>query len=85
MIILNPNCEIAAAKDKTLPYNTYLVTYINDENKICYDIVMSNKQMEIFDYYWDNYRHGLKGWKQTNGRINPRLWGNKTPDEKKKK
>jgi hypothetical protein len=47
-----------------------------------FDIVSAAKQVDIFDYYWDNYRHDFKNMTQTEGRINPKLWGN---SEKKKK
>ena len=52
---------------------------------MAYDLVISDKNMDIFDYYWDKYREGLKGWKQSEGRVNPRLWGNKQPEKKKKR
>ena len=82
--IINEKCDPELAKDRTLPCNAYLVSY-EVEAIIEYDIVMSDKQMDIFDYYWDNYREGLKGWRQSEGRINPRLWGNKSTEEKKKR
>ena len=78
------NCDREAADDRTLPYNTYLVTYKID-GVITYDLVQSNKGTEIFDYYWDKYREGLLGWRQSEGRVNPKLWGSKSSDEKKKK
>lgn len=82
--IINQKCEQELAKDRTLPCNAYLVSYEVD-SLIEYDIVIADKQMDIFDYYWDNYREGLKGWRQSEGRINPRLWGNKPTEEKKKR
>lgn len=80
--ILHQNCERELANDKTLPYTAYIVTYEIDE-AIAYDIVITNKRVDIFDYYWDKYREGFKGFKQTEGRVNPKLWGN-TPKETKK-
>lgn len=84
MKILHQNCDPEVANDRTLPYNAYLVTYEID-GAIAYDLVIPDKQVEIFDYYWDRYREGLKGWKQSEGRVNPKLWGNKPKEEKKKR
>ena len=84
MKILHQNCDPEVANDRTLPYNAYLVTYEID-GALAYDLVIPDKQVEIFDYYWDRYREGLKGWKQSEGRVNPKLWGNKPKEEKKKR
>lgn len=82
--ILHENCDRSFAKDKTLPLNSYIVKYIvNDETR--YDIVICNKQTQIFDMYWDRYREGLKDIRWTDGTVNPKLWGNKPKEEKKKK
>ena len=82
--IIKPNCEPLAAKDSTLPRDSYLVTY-GDNNDQKYDIVQG-LQSDIFDHYWDHYRHDLINMTQTEGRVNPKLWGagNKSPDKKKK-
>ena len=84
MRILHQNCDPQVANDRELPYNAYLVTYEID-GAIAYDLVIPDKQVEIFDYYWDRYREGLKGWKQSEGRVNPKLWGNKPKEEKKRR
>jgi len=84
MRILHQNCDPSVADDRELPYNAYLVTYEID-GAIAYDLVIPDKQVEIFDYYWDRYREGLKGWKQSEGRVNPKLWGNKPKEEKKRR
>ena len=52
------------AQDKTLPYTAYLVEY-HDGDKVCYDIASAPKTVDLFDYYWDNYKHGFKKWTQT--------------------
>lgn len=82
--ILHQNCDPDLANDKSLPYNTYLVKYEIDE-AFCYDLVIANKQVDIFDYYWDKYREGIKGWKQSEGRVNPKLWGAQVKESKKKR
>lgn len=84
MKILHQNCDPEIANDRSLPYTAYLVTYEID-GAIAYDLVIPEKQMEIFDYYWDRYREGLKGWKQSEGRVNPRLWGSQVKESKKKR
>ena len=82
--ILHQNCDPELANDRTLPYTAYLVEYEID-GAIAYDIVIVNKKVDIFDYYWDKYREGLKSFKQAEGRVNPRLWGSQTKDSKKKR
>jgi hypothetical protein len=84
MRVLHQNCDPELANDRGLPYTAYLVTYEID-GAIAYDIVIPDKQIEIFDYYWDRYREGLKGWKQSEGRVNPKLWGSKPPKEEKRR
>jgi hypothetical protein len=81
--IIHEDCDLEVHNTRDLPYNSYIVTYINDAGKKCYDIAQPRKQMEIFDYYWDKYREKfLPPWYQSEGRVNPKLWGN---NEKKKK
>jgi hypothetical protein len=79
--IIHQNCDPKLAEDRTLPYNAYVVKYYDDE-QYNYDIVICNKKTDIFDYYWDRYREGLIAFKQTEGRVNPKLW---SPTNKKKK
>ncbi|MFZ9205010.1 MAG: hypothetical protein ACO22L_03905 [Candidatus Nanopelagicaceae bacterium] len=75
--ILHQNCDPSLAEDKSLPYTAYIVEY-DDGDATCYDIVICNKQIDIFDYYWDRYRENLISFKQTEGRVNPKLWSSKT-------
>lgn len=82
--ILHQNCDPELANDRTLPYSAYLVHYVDEGNE-CYDVVIANKRVDIFDYYWDRYRKDLKWFKQSEGRVNPKLWGNKPSEKKKKK
>ena len=79
--IIHQNCDPKLAEDRTLPYNAYVVKYYDDE-QYNYDIVICNKKTDIFDYYWDRYREGLIAFKQTEGRVNPKLW---STNSKKKK
>lgn len=75
------DCTPDLAEDRTLPYTSYLVEYFFD-GTTRWDIVICNKKTDIFDYYWDTYREDLIGFKQTEGRVNPKLWDN--PTKKKK-
>ena len=70
---LAKDCTPDKANDRSLPSNSYLISY-NDGTKIAHDIVMSSKQADTFDYYYDNYKDTKMGWKQTEGRKQPRLW-----------
>ena len=67
------DCDPTDANDKTLPVNAYLVTYHNGE-RVCYDVTICGKQSDMFDFYWDRYREGLKGWKQAEGRVPTKAW-----------
>jgi hypothetical protein len=84
MKILHQDCSPEIANDRSLPYNTYLVNYIDDEVKK-YDLVLTNKKIDIFDYYWDRYRDGLLSFKQSEGRANPKLWNIEPKVSNKKK
>jgi hypothetical protein len=84
MKFLHQRCDPELAKDRELPYTAYIVTY-EEDGETLHDIVICNKKVEIFDYYWDKYREGLKSFKQTEGRVNPKLWGTPPPKEKKRK
>ena len=75
---------VYTANKQCLPYTAYIVKY-QDDVEYCYDIVIANKRSDIFDYYWDKYREGLISFKQTEGRVNPKLWGSQTKETKKKR
>ena len=79
--IIHENCSLEKAKDKTLPYSAYLITYESGSG-IQHDIAVSNKQVDIFDHYWDKY-HSVISMKQTEGQVNPKQWND--PKEKKTK
>lgn len=83
MKIIHKDCDPSVADDRTLPYTTYLVTYKLD-GIIHYDLVIANKKVDIFDYYWDRYRNDLLSFKQSEGRTNPKLWSPPKSEKKKK-
>jgi len=76
------DCDPSLAQDRSLPYTAFLIEYLQD-GMTKFDIAWGNKQSEIFDYYWDNYRHDFVTMTQTEGRVNPKLW--QDPNQKKKK
>ena len=76
--ILHERCGKQDAKNKQLPLDSYLVTYVIDENTF-YDIVRTSKKVGIFDMYYDKFGNCLKSIEWTDGTINPRLWGYKPP------
>ena len=78
--VLHEKCDPKLADNKKLPYTAYLIEYV-EEDKTFYDITMCQKGVELFDHYYDKYKTGLKGWKQTKGIVNPKLW-NPEPEKK---
>jgi|TARA_B100000035_G_scaffold31627_1_gene24100 hypothetical protein len=71
--VLQTDCDPQLAEDRTLPYTSYIVCYLI-EGTPHYDIVTSSKNVDIFDHYWDRYKQDLQWYKQTEGRISPKLW-----------
>ena len=84
MKTLFEDCDPDKAQDKSLPYSAYLVEY-RKEGKSCYDIATAGRQVDIFDYYYDKYGTEFVTMKQSEGRANPKTWGNKPPSENKKR
>lgn len=71
-------------KDPSLPNDAYLIVYrVNGET---YMDLCRGTRVRIFDLYYDKFGPGsvLKidfGY----GRTNPKLWGYKTPEKKRRK
>ncbi len=82
VIVIAANCSADASEDNTLPRNSYLVKCVNPE-EVWYDIVMGLKP-DIFDAYYDTYGDVVKNIAWTNGKVNPKLWGNKPKPTSKK-
>jgi len=81
--IIHQKCDPELANDKSLPHTAYLVEY-DDGSGVCYDIAVGSKRVEIFDYYWDKYRNVIS-MKQSEGRVNPKIWGSTIKENKKKR
>lgn len=72
------------AKDSSFPNDAYLIWYRHN-NEDCIDLVRGTR-VRIFDMYYD--RLGSDAIKKIDfgyGRTNPKLWGYKQPDKKKRK
>lgn len=78
--VIKENCDLSAAKDKSLPLDSYIVRYNNGE-KDCIDIAQGLK-VDIFDHYYDRYRNVIS-IKWTNGTMNPKLYGEQQKKKKK--
>ena len=70
--VIHRDCQQSAAKDKTLPLNSYIVSY-KSKYKVMYDIAQGT-QVAIFDHYYDQYRN-LLSMKWTEGKVNPNMYG----------
>lgn len=80
--ILHQNCDKSLANNKNLPRNSYLIGYLDAEEKK-FDIVQSNSKVKIFDHYYDEYRNIISiDW--TNGTINPKTYDFTKPEKRKK-
>ena len=80
--MIHKDCDPSLCEDRSLPYTAYMVEYLQD-GMTKFDICSASKQVDIFDHYWDHYRHDFVNMRQTEGRANPKLW--QAPNQKKKK
>jgi len=60
-----------------------LVSYMEEDTQH-FDIVQSNSKVEIFNYYYDNYKN-VKSISWTDGTVNPKSFDYKVKDKKSKK
>ena len=82
--VIKEDCDPNVDNTSDLPNNCYLVTYKKD-GAVTHDLVAAVKQSEIFDNYYDKYKKDFVFMRQSEGRANPKLWGNPPPKERKKK
>jgi hypothetical protein len=72
-------------KDPSFPSDAYLVWYIAD-GKEHMDLCRAAKKVSLFDMYYDKYGPGaVQKIDFGYGRVNPKLWGYKAPEVKKKR
>jgi hypothetical protein len=82
--ILKHNCTLEEAKDKNVPNDAYIVSYVMN-GKLCYDLTRSGKRVNIFDMYYDSIGNSIRSIQWGYGKINPRVWGYEAPKTKKRK
>ena len=82
--ILLEKTNIIQAKDPSFPNDAYIVWYVVDGEEFL-DLTRGSR-VRIFDMYYDKYGPGsVKKIDWGYGRVNPKLWGYKQPEKKKKK
>ena len=83
--ILLENTTVEAAKDPSFPSDAYLIWYQVDGRESI-DLCRTSKRSNLFDLYYDKFGPGsVKKIDFGYGRINPKLWGYKQSEKKKKK
>ena len=82
--VLKEKCNPDDAKDKSLPYSAYLVEYKVDD-KSCFDIAITGRAVDLFDYYYDLYKKNFIKFTQSAGIVNPKLWNDPTQPKKGKR
>ena len=81
--ILLEKTTVETAKDSSFPNDAYLIWY-NLDGKDYIDLVRGTR-VRIFDMYYDKYGPGtIQKIDFGYGRTNPKLWGYKQPEKKKK-
>ena len=82
--ILLQDTTLDKVKDPSFPNDAYLVWY-NNEGTERLDLVRGSR-VRIFDMYYDKYGPGvIQKIDFGYGRTNPKLWGYKQPEKKKKR
>jgi hypothetical protein len=82
--ILLENTTLEVAKDSSFPNDAYLIWY-SVEGKTHIDLCRGTRS-RIFDLYYDKFGSGaIQKIDFGYGRTNPKLWGYKQPDKKKRK
>ena len=70
------------------PTDAYIVSYAIFESgklgEIKYDLTRGTKT-NLFDMYYDKFKHGLKDIQYGQGNISPKLWGHRVKQATKKK
>jgi len=83
--ILLEKTTLEDTKDKSFPTDARIVTYIF-EGKTYIDLTRCRKVVNLFDMYYDKYGPGaLQSIDFGYGTVNPKMWGYKPPEKKKKR
>jgi len=82
--ILLENASMDQLKDKSWPNDAYIITYkINNET---YKDLCRGSRVKIFDLYYDKFgKNVIQDIDFGYGTVSPKLWGYKSPENKKKK
>lgn len=82
--VLLEKTTLEKAKDFSFPNDAHLISYnIDDEEYL--DLVRGSR-VRIFDMYYDKYGPNvIQKIDFGYGRVNPKLWGYKQPEKKKRK
>ena len=82
--ILLQKTTLEKVKDPSFPNDAYCIWY-KVEGETFMDLTRCRKRVDLFDMYYDTYGPGaVQKIDFGYGRVNPKLWGIK-PTEKKKK
>jgi hypothetical protein len=82
--LLFERATLEQVKDKSLPSDAYIIIYEVDGNS--YMDLCRGTKVKIFDLYYDKFGPGsVKKIDFGYGRTNPKLWGYKQPEKKKKR
>ena len=82
--VLLERTTLEAANDKSFPTDARLIWYIVGNQKFV-DLVRCAKVSKLFDMYYDKYGKGsVQRIDFGYGSVNPKLWGYKSKDKKKK-
>ena len=81
MLVENGSLQDVSAQD--VPTDAYIVTYTLDD-QVKYDLTRGTKT-NLFDLYYDKFKHGLKDIQFGQGNISPKLWGHRVKQASKKK
>ena len=83
--ILLQDTTIEQAKDSSFPNDAYLIWYEVD-GVTHLDLCRTTKRVNLFDLYYDKFGPGaVKKIDFGYGRTNPKIWGYKQPEKKKRK
>ena len=82
--VLLEKTTLERAKDTSYPNDAYLIWYDVDGER--YIDLVRGSRVKIFDMYYDKLGHGaVQKIDFGYGRANPKLWGMKQPEKKKRK
>jgi hypothetical protein len=83
--ILLEKTTLEKVKDKSFPTDARIITYIVD-NETFIDLTRCRKVVNLFDMYYDKYGSGsIQGIDFGYGTVNPKMWGYKPPEKRKKR